>query len=283
MSIDHSVSNQFERQGYILKPAVFSSTEIEGFRKLVYEQYNQDQKSGLSFQLDKTSSNARYAKGCLLSKKLLRNILLDHRITDLAKEILATERLIYFGDSSYQIGTGLRGFHRDCIDREFNNGPDWQSKYTLIRLGLYLQDHHAFSGGLKVKPGTHEKANGKSVFINNKPGDVVAWNLKLLHSGNAVKLKWFPSICIDQSTIENRIPAFLKIDQAHERISLFMTFAADSHHVERYINEYELKRPDTIAHLKSSFYDEEALMLAKNKNVDVRVLFPDEQLSRKSR
>jgi len=263
-----------------LKHGVFSAEEITRFRQLTYEQYSIDEAQGLTFQMNNTSSKARYAKGCLLSKKLLRNILLDDRITGLAKEILGTEKLIYFGDSSYQIGTGLRGFHRDCLDREFNSGPDWQSKYTLIRLGLYLQDHSTYSGGLKVKPGTHEKSDGPSVFINNKPGDLVAWSLKLLHSGNAVKLKWMPSLCIDNQGIENRIPNFLKQEEEHERISLFMTFAAESNHVDRYIQEYEMKRPDTIAHLKASVYDSEALNLAQTKNVDVKILFPKEQLNR---
>jgi hypothetical protein len=278
MSITNSIEATFDQQGYLLKAAAFSAQEIQSFRQRVYDQYKLDESAGLTFQMTHTSSKARYAKGCLLSKSLLRDILLDDRITGFAKEILGTDRLIYFGDSSYQIGTGLRGFHRDCLDREFQSGPDWQSKYTLIRLGLYLQDHSTYSGGLKVKPGTHEKADGPSIFINNKPGDLVAWSLKLLHSGNAVKLKMLPSICIDHQGIENRIPDFLKQEEQQERISLFMTFAAESEHVERYIREYEMKRSDTIAHLKASKYNDEALQRAKSKQVDVRVLYPENQL-----
>ncbi|MFM9006246.1 MAG: phytanoyl-CoA dioxygenase family protein [Flavobacteriales bacterium] len=275
-----SISNFFDEQGYVLKPSVFSSAEIENLRKDVYHQYALDESQGLSFQLQNTSSKARYAKGCLLSKKKLRDILLDERVLQFAREILETDRLVYFGDSSYQIGTGLRGFHRDCIDRAYNSGPDWQSKYTLIRLGLYLQNHSTYSGGLKVKPGTHERADGPSIFIDNQLGDLVAWSLKLQHSGNAVKLKWFPSFTIDNQGIEKRIPAFLKREEQQERISLFMTFAAESAHVDRYIEEYELKQTATVEHLKASVYDEATLQLAKNRGVDVRVLFPSDQLKR---
>jgi hypothetical protein len=280
MSTQLSIPTLFDQHGYVLKSAVFSAQEIQSFRDRVYDQYKIDEAKGLTFQMSHTSSKARYAKGCLLSKDKLRDILLDERITGFAKEILQTNKLIYFGDSSYQIGTGLRGFHRDCLDREFKSGPDWESKYTLIRLGLYLQDHSTYSGGLKVKPGTHETANGPSVFVNNKPGDLVAWSLKLLHSGNAVKLKWMPGLCIDNQGIENRIPDFLKKEEEQERISLFMTFAAESSHVDRYIHEYEMKRPDTIAHLKASVYDESALQLAKSKQIEVKVLFPNEQIAR---
>jgi hypothetical protein len=280
MSATNKLSNSFAQQGYVLKHSVFSASEIDSFRKKVYDQYAEDESAGLTFQLQTTSSKARYAKGCLLSKKHLRDILIDERILQFAREILETDRLVYFGDSSYQIGTGLRGFHRDCIDREFNSGLDWQSKYTLIRLGLYLQDHSSYSGGLKVKPGTHENADGPSVFIDNKPGDLVAWSLKLQHSGNAVKLKWFPSLTIDNQGIEKRVPAFLKREEQQERISLFMTFAAESAHVNRYIEEYELKQTATIAHLKASVYDEAAIELANSRGVDVRVLFPLDQLKK---
>jgi len=279
MSTTNTHAAQLEQQGFVFQPSVFSTDEITAFRKRVHEQYALDEKVGLTFQLPHTSSKARYAKGCLLSKPLLRDILFDTRILNLAKSILETDHLIYFGDSSYQIGTGLRGFHRDCLDREYKSGKDWESKYTLIRLGLYLQDHSNFSGGLKVKPGTHEKKDGPSVFINNQPGDLVAWSLKLLHSGNAVKLKFLPSLCIDSQGIENRIPNFLKKEEEHERISLFMTFAAPSEHVERYIEEYEKKRSDTIAHLKASIYDSSTLEWAKSKGVDVQVIFPESQLA----
>lgn len=278
MSTIQTNSSVFKTQGYVLRKAAFSASEIDSFRKRVYDQYALDEAAGLTFQMTHTSSKAKYSKGCLLSKELLRDILLDERILTLAKEILGTNSLIYFGDSSYQIGTGLRGFHRDCLDREFNNGLDWKSSYTLIRLGLYLQDHSEYSGGLKVKPGTHEKNDGPTVFVDNHSGDLVAWSLKLLHSGNAVKLKWPSSFCIDNQGIENRIPSFLKKEQEQERISLFMTFAAPSAHVERYINEYEMKRPDTIAHLKSSVYNADAMALIRKKEVEMRVLFPNEQL-----
>jgi Phytanoyl-CoA dioxygenase (PhyH) len=279
MSTTNTTAKLFEQQGYVLQPGAFSPDEIKAFRKRVHEQYTQDEAAGLTFQMTHTSSKARYAKGCLLSKPLLRDILFDERILNLAKSILETDHLIYFGDSSYQIGTGLRGFHRDCLDREHNSGKDWESKYTLIRLGLYLQDHSNYSGGLKVKPGTHEKKDGPSIFINNHPGDLVAWSLKLLHSGNAVKLKFLPSLCIDNQGIENRIPNFLKKEEEQERISLFMTFAAPSAHVERYIEEYEKKRADTVAHLKASIYDTSTLEWSKKKGVDVKVIFPESQLA----
>ncbi|MFN0032879.1 MAG: hypothetical protein ACKVOR_12030, partial [Flavobacteriales bacterium] len=161
------------------------------------------------------------------------------------------------------------GFHRDCVDRNFNNGPDWQSPYNIIRMGIYLQDHANYSGGLKIKVGSNNNASGKSIFIDSNEGDVAAWSLKTLHSGNAVRIKGLNGISIDNSSIENRIPGFMKLDQARERMSLFMTFGVAGVHVDRYINEYMLKRADVKENLLASIYHDDALQLAHKAGVQV--------------
>ncbi|MDF2438592.1 MAG: hypothetical protein K0Q95_2968 [Bacteroidota bacterium] len=261
--------NKFEEDGYLLVEKVFSPSEIEEFRKLAYEQYEIDKSKKLDFQLPNLPTKAKYNKGDLLSKEKLHQVLLDERILKIARTILGNDDLIYFGDSSYQIGTGLRGFHRDNIDRTDLNGPDWKGKYTLIRLGIYLQDHKNYSGGLKIKAGSHKNPDGKTVFVGNEIGDVAVWSLKTLHSGNAVRLRFLPDFSIDKAGREGMVPAFMKKDQQHERISFFMTFALKSEHLDRYIREYTLKRQDSIEHLKASHYSQQALQLAEKKGVQI--------------
>lgn len=259
----------FDRDGYLVVKNVFTAEEIKQLRDAAYQQYKIDQLKNLSFQIPNLPTKAKYAKGDLLSKELLHKTLLDERILKIARTILGQDDLIYFGDSSYQIGTGLRGFHRDNIDRTDLTGPDWQGDYTLVRIGIYLQDHKNYSGGLKIKLGTHKNADGKPVFVDSEVGDVALWSLKTIHSGNAVRLKLFPNYSINTSGKENMIPAFLKKEEQQERISLFMTFALKSKHLDRYINEYTLKRKDAIEHAKASIYTPEAVELAKKKNVEV--------------
>jgi hypothetical protein len=255
----------FNKTGYALKQGVFSAEEIVRMRNEVTAQFLNDQSAGITHQVAKTK--AKYAKGDLLSKKLLRHILLDPRIVQMAKDILNTDSLVYFGDSTYQLGTGARGFHRDCVDREFGTGPDWQGHYNLIRMGIYLQDHAHFSGGLKIKIGSHLNNSGKSKFLDTMAGDVAAWSLKTLHSGNAVRIKGLKNFSIDNSSIENRIPDFMKLDEEQERAALFMTFGVEGVHMERYINEYMLKRPDVIENMKASVYDDEAIALIEKSGV----------------
>ncbi len=260
---------RFDKDGYLLIKNVFSAKEIKQFREDAYKQYEIDKQKKLDFQLPNLATKAKYSKGDLLSKELLHRALLDDRILTIARTILGSNNIVYFGDSSFQIGTGLRGFHRDNVDRTDMTAPDWQGEYTLVRLGIYLQDHKNYSGGLKIKSGTHKNADGKVVFVDNEIGDVAIWSLKTIHSGNAVRLKLFPNFSINTAGKENLIPLFLKKDQQQERISMFMTFALKSSHLDRYINEYTIKRKDAIEHAKASIYDSLATDLAKQKNVEL--------------
>jgi hypothetical protein len=260
---------KFDQDGYFILKNAFTPGEIKQFRSDVYKQYEIDKVKGLDFQMPELNLKAKFNKGDLLSKELLYKVMLDDRILKLAREILANDQLVYFGDSSYQIGTGSNGFHRDNIDRTNLDGPDWKGQYTLVRLGLYMQDHKHYSGGLKVRKGSHKNASGAAVFVDSEIGDLVIWDLKTQHSGNAVRLKMAPNYSINIAKIERSIPAFLKKDEEQERISLFMTFALKSSHLERYISEYTLKRKDTIEHAKASVYSEEALKMAAQKNVTV--------------
>ena len=267
----------FDKDGYTLIKSVFTPEEIENIRKLVYEQFELDTKNGLTFQLPHLPTKARYANGDILSKEKLRHILLDDRILAIVKKVLGSDDIIYFGDSSYQIGKGLRGFHRDSIDRTDLNGPDWQGDdYSLLRVGIYLQDHKDHSGGVKMKKGTHKNADGEVVFVDNEIGDVGVWSYKTIHSGNAVRFKWFPKLSINRATREGLIPAFLRKPEQKERIAIFMAFSLKTKHLDRYIKEFSLTREDMLKHLKASKYNEEALESAKKKNVTVMKLVPEQ-------
>lgn len=261
---------QFDNDGYLIVKNAFEPQEIKHIREQVYKQYEIDKKKNLTYELPQYNITAKFVNGDLLSKELLNNVLLNDNVLTIARKILGNDDLVYFGDSSYQIGTGSNGFHRDNIDRSNLDGPDWKGDYTLVRLGIYLQDHKNYSGGLKVRKGSHKNKSGKALFVNSEIGDVVIWDLKTLHSGNAVRMKAMPDFSFNLAVLERNIPQFLRKEQEQERISLFMTFALKSSHLDRYITEYTLKRKDTIEHAKASVYNEEMLNLAKQKNVEVQ-------------
>src|SRR4029077_21275272 len=120
--------------------------------------------------------HVKIGRGDLLCKRHLWRGVIDKRILDIARRLLPPHPLVYFGDSVYQVGNGYPGFHRDNIDRDDLNGPDWQDSYPILRMGIYLQDHRHHSGGLKVKVGSHLREDGRPFIVDSEPGDIVVWN-----------------------------------------------------------------------------------------------------------
>jgi predicted 2-oxoglutarate/Fe(II)-dependent dioxygenase YbiX len=244
----------FDANGYCVIKNVFSLEEISDFRNIAYDTLKDDEKNNMVTHIVEKNKNVYYTKGDLLSKRL-NKLLLSDQILKIAEAILGSTP-VYFSDSTYQIGVGDRGFHRDNVDRVASQGEDWDGDYDIIRMGIYMQDHDIYSGGLKVIKGSHKGENIKRVFVNSKAGDVVVWNLKTLHSGNAAKLKMFPNLVLG-SRLENKLPKFLFKDTQQERISCFMSFAKEGKHLDRYIDKY--MKVKMVEHVKNSPYPDEVL------------------------
>ncbi len=255
---------QFEQQGYLIVRHVFTPEEVAELRQSAYEHRDQQQQRGLVAQVKQAAS----IKGDLLSKNGLGWVIYDSRIVSIATEILGNTP-VYFSDSTYQIGTGLRGFHRDNIDRlQFGKGADWDGTYPLIRFGIYLQDHDTYSGGIRFKAGSHRAADGADVFADTRAGDIVVWNMRTLHSGNARRMKVLTNLPLHVG-LENRLPDFLFREQQGERISLFFSYGLEGKHLDRYLEQHVQKRADVQENVRLSHYSPETLKNAEQNKIKV--------------
>lgn len=247
----------YRQHGLALQSSVFTLSEIHQLRQLVRLQLRLDDKrlrdvpvTGFKVGFQDTHSPTVHAYSDLATKPYLRWLITEPRILNMARSCLGPGPLIYFGDSGYQVGQGGYGWHRDNIDRQHAEGPDWEGDYPLIRVGLYLQDHSWHSGGLKVQVGSHRAESGKPVMVDTEAGDLVAWNLRILHSGNAVRLRGFSKWAIQPHRHlrkgqlgERAIPLWLRRPEAQERMALFLTYGQPGTHLDRYLEHY-FRRPD---------------------------------------
>src|SRR5690349_21577676 len=110
--------NKFWRDGYLLVRNVFRRAEVDAFRQAMYETED--------------------LSGDLLSNPRLRSILLDSRVLEIAQQLLG-QTPVYWGESIAQIGVSPRGWHKDNVDQENMNGPDWHGKYDIIKFAIYPQ------------------------------------------------------------------------------------------------------------------------------------------------
>lgn len=261
MQID---ARKFKEEGFVIIRDVFSEKEIDGLRETVDETLLQDLQTDKAYLYKDKTKDVYYTIGDLLSKPLSK-LLLDDRVIKIATEILGAEPT-YFGESNYQVGIGDRGFHRDGVDRIYPIGPDWEDGYKIIRMGIYLQSHDNTSGGLKVQVGSNQKAQGKKIILDLKAGDVVVWDLRTYHSGNAVRLKILPNLPLGYR-LENMLPSFLIKNSPDTRMSCFIVFGVENKHLHRHIEKHhKLKNPK---HIQVSNWTEEAVDLLKSKGVNI--------------
>jgi hypothetical protein len=239
-----------KQDGFKIFKSLFSISEVEFLRDCLTLQVKEDYIEG---KIGYYKAGGVFGIGDLMSKRNLKFII--DKIRPIANEILDGDAL-YFGDSMYTKGLGQRGFHRDNVDRAFNEGDDWNSPYDLIRFGIYLQDHSKHSGGLEVIKGTHNISTGTPTFVESEIGDLVVWNMRLLHSGNAVRYKFNSKVSVTQfKGYEYLIPKFLTYPEEKERGALFISFGKDGNHLNRYINNHLLARQDMRQHLLASGFD----------------------------
>jgi hypothetical protein len=231
-----------------------------------------------NYLLDEKHPKMVLILGDLPGKKALQDldyVIFDERIVACANQILGPQ-LVYWGDSSFQTGEGVRGFHKDNVTRYDPNGADWQSDYTLVRIALYLQDHSKYSGGIKLRVKSHlypSHHEGKAINVGSEVGDIVMWNLRTTHSGNNVRLRWMKNLCL-HPRLEDKIPNYLRVPEEHERVAIFCTFGKPSDHLDRYM-ENMVQRGDYDPYLKRAGFDREIVALAKKRGIEIRRPMPE--------
>lgn len=240
----------FDDHGWVIFRNVFDATEIKNLRRDV-----------------ECVQQASYP-GDLLSCQSLggRKFILDKRIIDIAKCILR-DTPCYFGDSSASVDVGAMGFHKDNPDREDQGAPDWRTPYSLIRIGVYLQDHAWYSGGLAVRDRSHltvKRNKGRPLAIPTQIGDLVLWSLRTTHSGYATRLKALPQVFVPIPIVKMLgsfnlarkylLPVLFRPLELDKRLALFATFGIDDEHLARY-TAYLQTRQYAVSKWQSTVYD----------------------------
>ena len=230
--------NLFAELGYVVLPRVFSSEEIADFRAAAIE-------------------DASHA-GDVLSHPTLTSVVTDNRLL-LALRSIGIWPARYFGDSSVSQEPGGYGFHRDNADRFDGQAPDWcVEDYPLVRMAIYLQDYSSFGGGLEVIPRSHCSCAGpfeSPVYLSTAPGDLVIWNLRVLHTGYGGQ----------------HLPL-----QPAARIALFLTYARPCAATTRYI-AFLKTRTYQMEIWRHSVYRDQDVLHAAQRGLLVRDLRADLQ------
>lgn len=269
--------SRFRRNGYVVVKNLFTREQTTHLRERIEALHRRTQGT-VEQNPDPLYPRASFFVGDVFGKPELADqdyVFLDRRVVAVIKSLIG-EPIVYFGDSSIQIGEATRGFHKDNVDRSDAGGPDWDSEYTIVRCAFYLEDHSRHSGGLKVRVRSHNHASrhrGRSVNLSTEPGDLVVWYLRTSHSGNAVRLKGLRGLSL-HPRVEGLLPRWLRAPEELERIAMFCTFGRPDHHLDRYI-DYQRTRTDMPPHWRLCGSSPSLLRLAQSRGVVLRSPIPD--------
>lgn len=244
----------FEANGWVIIKDFFTKSEIENIRSGTLKSIAQKQ-----------------TKQDLLCNPYLSDLtVLNPKIIALMKELLQGDP-VYIGDSSISNKDLAMSLHKDNPDRFDGNAPDWRSKYNVLRMGIYLQDYTNDSGGLILRDKSHlfpTRWKGKIINVKSKPGDLVVWNLRTTHSGNAKRLKFAPSLDLNPYLCKV-LPGFLFKPAPEERMALFLSYGVEGPHMDRYI-EYLKSRKYGVERWRSMDVTPE--LIEKGKRNGLKIL-----------
>jgi len=246
----------FRKRGYTVARGLLSTEEVGQLRATAREAVAQAEREGRVSHDPGSEGTIRSGAGDLLSFPSLRHVPLDPRVLGVAGRLLGGEP-VYFGDSSFRVGkNGVRGWHRDNVNRRrWRGGPDWQDPYPLLRCGLYLQDHSRHSGGLALRPRSNRPGLVRPtlpMLVDARAGDLVVWELRTVHSGEAVRVRGLPALPL-HPRIQTWLPQNMRLPDDGERIVMFMTFARAGAHLDHYIEYLKSRDYMHVAWASSRF------------------------------
>ena len=228
---------QFNRDGFIVVRSVFAREEVANLRSAIVGEAERAQAQG---RMLKSVTGEVVPVGDLLGRAGIGELVFDRRLLDIARSLIGRDEIVYFGDSGLMVGGALRGFHKDNTVRDDGSHSDWKTAYTLVRFGLYLQDHAKHSGGLKVRRGSHmhpDISSGRIVDVPTRAGDVVVWSLRTTHSGHTVRLRGIRRPPL-QPRFEFRLPSIMRTPEEVTRVAAFITYGVDDNHLRNYIDRH---------------------------------------------
>lgn len=202
--INTSLRAKFITNGYIVIRGLLNQEEVEYYKK------------ELQILAGEKQQNWTVPDGVSKNKSCW-DIIFNERLVETVRSIFGEEAK-YLAHNDLHVGFSSLAWHRDSVNRNFGEGPDWDESnepYRLARVGIYLQEYKQSGFRFGLIKGTHRPdvyladserktierrssgiANAFSVltkkdllsekadWIATEPGDCVIFDPRTLHTGS---------------------------------------------------------------------------------------------------
>ena len=282
------LKKNFWKNGYTVIRNVYTKDQIIRFRNFIKKKG--EEITG-SEQKDWRTLKGEGLKD-VLSYKELRDSILNETLLKTIKHIFDDENIYYWGYSRFRFNEKThRNTHNDA--KNDNQNP-FKTKYPILRIGIYLQDHKNYSDGLKIfKKSCHSFKLGRTLLrkiikenelryllpqrfssenIDSQPGDIILWNLRTCHSANALRIRFMKNLSLRPS-VENFLEKYfprLLLPRENDRAVIFSDFGKMSEPLIDYI-KHNLKQPGVYNPIKNSNFliDE---IISKSNELGLNIL-----------
>ena len=184
----------WNKEGFIVIENIFTDTEIEQLRDEILT--HAENKANIISNCGGYSivDFIQYHPSLTLCKQILDN----PKIHTHLKQVFNGDNYRFIGHNDIGVNRS-GGWHKDVL----NNGPGYNlTKYTtpnvwsthegekqqIIKLAIYLQDHHDNNQALEIVPNSNRTpsmdASG-SVYTHPKKGDILIFDQRITHRGNS--------------------------------------------------------------------------------------------------
>jgi hypothetical protein len=173
-------------------------------------------------------------------------ILFNARLLATLREILG-ENVRYLPHNDLHVGFSSFSWHRDSVNREFGEGPDWdesEEPYLIVRAGIYLQRFSESGFRLGFIKGSHrhdsaargvqrraalrtgalanvfsglsgvDLVGSDAEWVATEPGDCVVFDPRILHTGSrfhGAKYSIFVAYGLENLHFRNHWHYYLKL------------------------------------------------------------------------
>lgn len=266
---------QFHEDGYLRIQNVFSETEMERFRAAAA-----------------TAPSGLYESLYLYESEFpeILELWADKRLVEVAQQLLGGPAIYFFEGNlvRYDFGRGVadkaRHLHHDAKgtrENIHNRVNEAQTEtFPALRFAIYLQDTEIASGGLKVAAGSHkidvstfENRDIRLSNVKSKPGDVIVFTHRILHSPLALRLRDDPEKALwpheEEALLASDPHRFLPIPQIRE--CFFIDYVSSDETADLYVKNRALYSSDPKNKLAEQLVDGGLLDKYRDLGIPVRV------------
>lgn len=243
-ALEGAMKRAFQLQGYIVIPGLLSPEEVKTYRMKLQRI---SQLSDEDAQIDAIRGKGWKDPDGVTHRPDFWPLLFHLKLVSVLRNVLGPE-VRYTQHSDLHVHHGAVGWHRDCANRTFGVGPDWDEReccYQVVRVAMYLQTYAESGFALGLIPGSHrsEKTITRvelrawdslsrfpairkrmpplwfvaKQWIKTDPGDCIIFDQRVLHTGSRIH---------------------------GPKYAIFLSYGVENEHSRRHRRYYLFERPD---------------------------------------